>query len=229
MKSYDVFLFDADGTLFDFTLAEATAFRTVFEGYGFECSERIIALYSKINDSLWKTFETGAITIEGIKTKRFIRLFEELGFQCDAFDFNDKYVVELAKGAFLVDDAKEICEKITSLNKTIYIVTNGITQVQKTRLSKSLIKDYISDCFISEQIGFQKPDKRYFEFVFSQIPQISKDRVLLIGDSLTADIAGGINANIDTCWFNKNKIENQTNVKPTYEINKLSELEQYID
>ena len=229
MKSYDVFLFDADGTLFDFTLAEATAFRTVYEGYGFECSEKIIALYSKINDNLWKTFETGAITIEGIKTQRFIRLFDELGIKCDAFDFNDKYVVELAKGAFLVDDAKEICEKITSLNKTIYIVTNGITQVQKTRLSKSLIKDHISDCFISEQIGFQKPDKRYFDFVFSQIPRISKDRVLLVGDSLTADIAGGINANIDTCWFNKNKIENQTNVKPTYEINKLSELEQYID
>ena len=229
MKSYDVFLFDADGTLFDFALAEATAFRTVYEGYGLKCSEKIITLYSKINDNLWKTFETGSITIEGIKTQRFIRLFDELGIKCDAFDFNDKYVIELAKGVFLIDGAKEICEKITSLNKTIYIVTNGITQVQKTRLSKSLIKDYISDCFISEQIGFQKPDKRYFEFVFSQIPQISKDRVLLVGDSLTADIAGGINAGIDTCWFNKNKFENQTSVKPTYEIHRLSELEQYID
>ena len=229
MKSYDVFLFDADGTLFDFNLAEATAFRTVFEGYGFECSEKVITRYSKINDNLWKTFETGAITIEGIKTQRFIRLFDELGINCDAYDFNDKYVVELAKGAFLIDGAKEICEKITSLGKTIYIVTNGITQVQKTRLGKSLIKDHISDCFISEQIGFQKPDKRYFDFVFSQIPQINNDKVLLVGDSLTADIAGGINAGIDTCWFNKNKVENQTNLKPMYEINRLSELEQWID
>ena len=229
MKSYDVFLFDADGTLFDFELAEATAFKSVFESYGFRCSDEIITLYSSINDKLWKLFETGGISIEGIKTQRFIRLFDELNIDSNASDFNEKYVVELGKCAFLLDGARDICEKLTSRRKSIYIVTNGITQVQRTRLSSSLIRDYITDCFISELIGFQKPDARYFEYVLANIPQISKERILLVGDSLTADITGGINAGIDTCWFNEKKTKNLTQTKPTYEISKLSDLIHFID
>ena len=224
MRSYDVFLIDADGTLFDFELAEATAFRSVFEGYGFRYSEEVLKLYSSINDKLWKSFEVGGISIEGIKTQRFIRLFDEIGIECDACDFNEKYVVELGKCAFLIDGARDVCEKLSVSGKSVYIVTNGITQVQRARLSSSLIKDYVSDCFISELIGFQKPDVRFFEYVLKNIPKTGKDRILMVGDSLTADITGGNNAGIDTCWFNEKKAENLTQVKPTYEINRLSEL-----
>ena len=228
MKNYDVFLIDADGTLFNFELAEATAFRTVFEACGFKYSEKILTRYSAINDSLWKKFETGDIKVDEIKTHRFIQLFNEIGVEYDANDFNNRYVVELAKGAFLIEGAREICEKITFADKKIYIVTNGLTHVQRTRLSNSPIKEYITECFISELIGYQKPDIRYFEYVLSQIPHISKDKILMIGDSLTADIAGGNNANIDTCWFNEKRIKNQTNIKPTYEITKLNQMQQFV-
>jgi len=224
VKNYDIFLFDVDGTLFDFDLAEATAFKSVFNQYGFRYSERILTLYININDKLWKSFETGGISIEEVKTRRFIQLFEEIDIECDAHEFNDKYAAELGKYAFLLDGAQEVCEALTSLGKLIYIVTNGITQVQTARLNNSLINNFISDCFISELIGFQKPDIRFFDYVLKRIPQISKDRVLMVGDSLTADIAGGTNANIDTCWFNGKKAENHTKIKPTYEIYKLNEL-----
>ena len=228
MKKYDVFLFDADGTLFDFNLAEACAFRTVYEGCGFSYSDDILRRYSEINELLWKSFEKAEVTINEIKTLRFVRLFNELGIHHDEYDFNDRYVVELGKGAFLVDGAKEICEEITKPGKKIYIITNGITKVQVARLGYSTIKEYVLDIFISELIGFQKPDVRYFEHVFSNLPQVDKDRILVVGDSLTADIQGGINAGLDTCWFNEKNAENNSGIDPTYEVHKLSELTQFI-
>jgi len=223
-----VFLFDADGTLFDFSKAEAFAFKSVFEKCGFVYSDKIMKRYSYINEQLWKSFERREITIDNIKTERFAQLFSELGISYDTSAFNDLFVIELGKGAFLIDGAEEICKELVLRNKKIYIITNGIAKVQKARLNYSTIKEYISDCFISELIGFQKPDVRYFDYVFSNIPQVGKDRILLIGDSLTADIAGGINAGIDTCWFNEFNIENRTGQKPVYEISRLSELHQFI-
>jgi len=228
MKSYDVFLFDADGTLFNFNMAEACAFKTVYEECGFAYSDDILKRYSEINEQLWKSFEKAEVTIDEIKTLRFIRLFNEMGVHYDEYDFNDRYVVELGKGAFLIDGAKEICEEITRQGKKIYIITNGITKVQIARLGYSTIKEFVSDIFISELIGFQKPDVRYFEHVFSNMPQVDKERILVVGDSLTADIKGGVNAGLDTCWFNEKTAENSTDITPTYTIYNLSELTQFI-
>jgi len=228
MKKYDVFLFDADGTLFDFNLAEACAFKTVYEKCGFFYSDEILKRYSDINEQLWKSFERSEISIDKIKTERFVRLFKEIGIHYDEYDFNDRYVIELGKGAFLIDNAKEICEAIAGIGKKIYIITNGITKVQVARLGFSTIKECVSDIFISELIGFQKPDVRYFEHVFLNIPNVEKEKVLVVGDSLTADIKGGINAGLDTCWFNEKKADNSSGILPTYEINKLSELTQFI-
>jgi len=228
MRRYEVFLFDADGTLFDFNMAEACAFRTVYEECGFIYSDEILKRYSEINERLWKSFEKAEVTIEEIKTLRFLRLFNELGVHYDENDFNDRYVIELGKGAFLIDGAEEICEELTSFKKKIYIITNGIAKVQVARLGFSTIKEYISDIFISELIGFQKPDVRYFEHVFSSIPKVEKEKVLVVGDSLTADIKGGINAGIDTCWYNGKRIENRSGVIPTYEVKQLNEITQFI-
>ena len=122
----------------------------------------------------------------------------------------------------------EICQKINSCGKNIFIVTNGILATQESRIKHSLIKDYVSDFFVSEFVGFQKPDVRYFEYVFSHIPQIEKDKILIIGDSLTADIAGGNNADIDSCWFNEKRIDNNTDIIPIYEIYRLNELQKFI-
>jgi HAD superfamily hydrolase (TIGR01549 family) len=160
---------------------------------------------------------------------RFERLFSEIGVQCDdASDFNTKYLAELGKGTFLIDGAVEICKEIVSLNKPIYVVTNGLLATQEARIKHSLIKDYITDTFVSSFVGFQKPDKEYFDYVFSHIPQISKDEILIIGDSLTADIAGGNNAGIDTCWYNEHGIENSTDIEPTYEVKHLSEILRFV-
>jgi 2-haloacid dehalogenase len=229
MKKYDIFLFDADGTLFDYDMAEANALKIMFEYYGFNYSESIRLKYKEINSQVWKSYEKGEITKTELKTLRFAHLFKDIGVYYDVDNFNEIFLNELGKGSFLIEGALEICKEIISCNKKIYIVTNGLITIQKARIEHSLIKEYISDFFVSEFIGFQKPHVLYFEYVFTHIPQVEKSRILIIGDSISADIAGGNNTGIDSCWFNKSGEINNTEIKPTYEIRKLSELNKYIN
>jgi len=229
MKKYDIFLFDADGTLFDYDMAEANALKIMFDNCGFDYSESIRLKYREINLQVWASYEKGEITKAELQILRFKRLFKDIDVNYDEKDFNEKYLNELGKGAFLIDGALEICKELTSHNKKIYIVTNGILTTQKARIEHSLIKEYISDFFVSEFIGFQKPHALYFDYVFSHIPEVKKDRILIVGDSISADIAGGNNAGIDSCWFNKSGDVNNTDVLPTYEISELSELNKYIN
>ena len=229
MKKYDVFLFDADGTLYDYDKAEEYALRAMFEYCGFSYSESIRAKYRVINSEVWSAYEKGELSVSDFPTIRFERLFSEIGIQYDdASDFNSRYLAELGKGTFLIDGAVEICKEITASNKPIFIVTNGLLATQEARIKHSLIKDYITDTFVSSFVGYQKPDKEYFDYVFSRIPQVNKDKILIIGDSLTADIAGGNNAGIDTCWYNEHGIENSTDIEPIYEIRHLSEIQKFI-
>ena len=229
MKKYDIFLFDADNTLFDYDKAEANALKTMFDKCGFAYTEDIRTKYREINSEEWGKYDKGEISKEDLQTSRYMRLFSDIGVWHDPKDFNEKYLLELGKGAFLIDGALEICKYITSLGKKIFIVTNGILATQTARIKHSLIKDYITDFLVSEFVGFQKPHISYFEYVFAHIPQVGKDKILIVGDSLSADIAGGNNAGIDSCWFNEHGKENHTNITPTYEIRKLSELQENVN
>ena len=200
----------------------------MFDYCGFEYDETIRTIYRKINSQVWRDYENGEITKNDLQTIRFERLFKDTGVQYDTKDFNNKYLAELGKGIFLFDGALEICKEIVSKGKQIFIVTNGILATQESRIKHSLLKDYISNFFVSEFVGFQKPDIKYFDYVFSHIPKIPKEKILIIGDSLSADIAGGNNAGIDSCWFNEQGIANDTDITPIYEIRKLDTLLQAI-
>ena len=228
MKKYDIFLFDADNTLYDFDKAEAHAFEISFRNYGFHYTDAIREKYREINRQEWDKLEKGEISKDDLQTSRFVRLFDYVSVECDAKQFNDKYLYELGKGAFLIDGAREICEHIVSRGKKIYIVTNGILATQTSRIQHSSIKDHISDFFVSEFVGHQKPHPAYFEYVLSRIGQIAKCKILIVGDSLASDIQGGINIGIDTCWFNAKNADNHTGIAPTYEIRSLNEVSQFV-
>jgi len=229
MRKYDVFLFDADGTLFDYDQAEAYALKNMFDYYGLIYSDDVRAKYREINSHEWLKYETGEISKDELQVSRFRRFFDYLELNLDPGEFNKKYLNELGKGSFLVDGALDICRFINSFNKKIYIITNGILATQQSRIKHSLIRDYISDFFVSEFVGFQKPQIEYFEYVLSHISYKGKEKILIIGDSLTADILGGINSGIDSCWLNISGAENNTGIRPTYEIKKLAELEGFVD
>ena len=229
MKKYDIFLFDADNTLFDYDKAEANALKAMFESYGFDYSERIHLKYRDFNSQVWTQYEKNEITKEELQTVRFKRLFDYAGIGADEKTFNEKYLYELGKGSFLIPGAFEICRDIVSMGKRIYIVTNGMLTTQQSRIQNSQIKDYISDFFVSEHIGFQKPHISYFEHVFASIPGFEKSKALIIGDSLSADIAGGNNSGIDSCWLNTSRKKNDTDIIPIYEISELVELHRFTD
>ena len=228
MKKYDIFLFDADGTLFDYDLAEENALKIMFDYCGFDYSDDIRSQYREINSFVWESYEKGEMTKDELQTLRFKRLFDKIGVSYDADLFNEKYLAELGRGSFLIEGAEEICREINSRNKKIYIVTNGMLATQKARIEHSLIKEYISDFFVSEYVGYQKPQIEYFDYVFSHIPKIGKDKIIIIGDSLTADIRGGINAGIDSCWFNRSGNKNETGILPSYEIDDLRAIGKFI-
>jgi len=231
VKKYDVFLFDADNTLFDYDLAEKNALSIMMERHGLGYSEEIRDKYREINADVWGKFERGEITKTELQSSRFELLFRhmEANINIDGVAFNDGYIKHLGEGSYLIDGAYEICKDIVKAGKKLYIITNGLLATQEARIKHSTISKYISDSFISEVVGYEKPHIRFFEHVISSIsPPIPKDKIIIIGDYLKADIAGGINIGIDTCWFNLREEENKTEIKPTYEIKKLNELHKFI-
>ena len=181
------------------------------------------ATYKEINTAIWKELEEGLITQEKLKTERFKRLIDKLDMTFDENDFANIYMTHLGNGSFLFDGAMELIEDLSS-KYILSIVTNGLTSVQERRLKKSTIAKHFKDIVISESIGISKPHPDIFEHAINNLGTFNKDEVLMIGDNLNSDIRGGINYNIDTCWYNPNKLENKTDLKPTYEICDYTEL-----
>ncbi len=227
---YKVILIDIDDTLFDYKKAEDNAIRKVFEDFGYFNNEEdenrfetIKLKYNTINKKLWEELEKGKVTKDELKVKRFKELFEEmdLGYEPEAFSI--KYLRRLGEGNFLFDGAEEFCKYIKSKYK-VAIVTNGIKEVQMSRIGRSGISGYIDEVVISDEVGISKPRPEIFEYALKKLGHEDKKGVIMIGDSQTADIQGGINFGIDTCWINIVGKKEDENIKATYKVDKIEDL-----
>ena len=221
--NYDILLFDADRTLLDFDKSELVALQKVFEEYGIEFNEELVCKYTKINHHLWDQHELGLISRERLIYKRFEDLFVQENLKIDSVEFEDRYQFLLSEQAFLIDGALELIKDISKYYG-VYIVTNGVKDTQMKRLVSTGIAKYVKDIFISDEIGYQKPSKEYFNIVSSRIYNFDKRRTIIIGDSLTSDIKGGNNAGVDTCWYNPLKLTQNVDVFVTFEIDSLETL-----
>lgn len=208
-KKYSTLLFDADNTLLDFDKAENEALKKVMADYSLPATEENCRKYSEINDALWKQFEKGEIEKADIKSTRFRVFFEFMGVRekFDPLAVNDSYISHLREGGYTVEGARELCESLKEKGYTLYIITNGIATTQAERLKKSGLLPYIEDVFVSENIGFQKPKKEYFDYVLNNIKESDKEKILVIGDSLSSDIKGAENAGLSYIWYNHRKEE----------------------
>lgn len=222
--AYEVLLFDADNTLFDFDIAEKEALeKTMLEqGMAYDY-ETHFQLYKEVNHKIWKELEEGKITQERLKSERFKRFGNEVGIEIDAKEASKRYLHHLSYASYLFPDSMNLIKDLSE-KYTIAILTNGLTAVQHRRVRGADIAKHCQGVFISEEIGLSKPDKAIFDFVLGEMSYGERDKVLMIGDSLTSDIQGGINAGIDTCWYNIFNKENATGIEPTYEIKSLKEL-----
>lgn len=226
---YEIIIFDADETLFDFKKSEKEAFKNAILEFDIEYDENYhFKIYHDINSAIWKEFEKGLITQEVLKTERFKRLSDKLGIRFDEAKFAKAYMRHLANASFLYEDSIALVESLHK-NYRLTIVTNGLTDVQDTRVRKSVIAKYFEDVVISEEIQVAKPDPKIFEHALNNIKHTDKSKVLIVGDSLSSDIQGGVNSGIDTCWYNPNRIVNETGITPTYEISSLMELKAILD
>lgn len=220
---YQWLLFDADGTLFDYDLAEAKALEGAFRDFDIPFDAQVAENYRVINHQIWVDFEQGLVTAEALRVLRFERLFTKQHISMAAGLFSERYLFHLSQASDLIEGAEDVLRALLKTHQ-LAIITNGLKDVQRPRLARSTIRDCFKGLFISEEIGIAKPDPRFFEIALDRIGRPRRENVLVIGDSLTSDIQGGNNAGIDTCWYNPTAVPAAAHFPAVYEIRRLEEL-----
>lgn len=220
---YPYLLFDADNTLFDFDQAERNAHLLLCRAHGLAFSEEGYQLYHKCNADLWRDFDRGLCTKEYLLVERFRRYLAITGEHANPEALNRDHLRALGEGAMLLPGAEELC-RVLSRDHRLYLLTNAVASVQKTRFANSAIAPYFQGVFISEEVGVGKPDSAYFDYVFHAVPGLARDNALVIGDSLTSDIQGANNAGLPCCWFNPKGQPRPQGLRIDYEIRALEEL-----
>lgn len=214
-------LFDLDDTLFDFHRSERESLEQTLKSLGIIPSTEMIEYYSRVNDSQWKLLEKGKITREQVLVRRFEIFFEGIGKKgMDPVETWHRYEHNLSRNWYYIDGAEALLSELCR-DYELYIVSNGTATVQDGRIASSGIAKYFKDIFISQKIGCNKPDKRFFDLCLEKTNGLKKENALLIGDSLSSDIQGGKNAGIATLWYNPHNEKADGNIIPDYEVTSL--------
>ena len=218
------FLFlDLDDTILDFHKAERIALAKTIRDFGVEPTEHVLHRYHIINKLHWEMLERGELTRAEVQVGRFRALFEELGVAVDAAAVAAKYSENLAIGHYFMPGAEEALEALSKKYR-LFLASNGTASVQKGRMTSANLYRFFEQVYVSQEIGHNKPSKAYFDACFARIPDFDPARAMIVGDSLTSDIRGGINAGIKTCWVNPAHDPGRPDIRPDYEIEALSQL-----
>ena len=220
---YDTLLFDADDTLLDFRAAERDALFRLFAAHGLQMTDELHTAYSGYNQSLWRRLERGELTREQLLQTRFSGFFAQIGAKLDGSLAEEEYRGYLAENASLIPGAREVCTELAKRH-CLCVITNGISNTQRARMKLSGIEPLFRHVFISQDIGYAKPDLRFFSAVFHALPGAKPEKTLIIGDSLSSDILGGIRAGVDTCWFCPGGLPEKPEIEPTWRITDLTQL-----
>ena len=218
-------LWDVDGTLLDFAAAEKAAVQRLFSEFGLgRCTDEMVARYSSINDGYWKRLERGEITKKEVLIGRFREFFTELGIDPElAEPFNAKYQHALGDTVVYRDDSLTIVKALHGRVRQ-YVASNGTIVAQTKKLQRSRLGEWMDGVFLSEELGAEKPSPAFFEKVFAALPDLSPRDMLMVGDSLTSDMAGGIAAGIPICWYNPNRRPRPADMAVDHEIQDLRQI-----
>ncbi|MDD7550038.1 MAG: YjjG family noncanonical pyrimidine nucleotidase [Bacilli bacterium] len=224
MKKIKAILYDVDGTLLDFETQEEVALSYCFKKYNLgELSEEKLELYKRINLGYWEMFEKNLITKDKLVVKRFEDYLEALGVKLNAEEVNDTYFSKLGDTIVFKDNSYELVKSLKGKIKQ-YVVTNGAIRVQKTKLAKSGFDKLMDDVFISDEVGYQKPRKEFFDAIKNRLGDVANDEILIVGDSLTSDMKLADNCNLISCFYNPKKKDYKVDFKIDYEISDLNEV-----
>lgn len=217
-------LFDADDTLFDFPRASERAFGKMCLAHDIPCTPELYRRYHEINLVLWSAFDRGEVTKDFVTLERYVRLFRELHIDRDPARCNHDYLAALGERAYPLPHAEEVCRTLKERGHRLYIITNAVASVQRKRLAGSVFAELMEGAFISEEAGAAKPSPAYYDYVRRQVPEITPENTLAIGDSLATDIKGANNAGLPACWFNPKGRPRPDDLRIDYEIKDLREL-----
>jgi 2-haloacid dehalogenase len=227
MQRYQWLLFDADGTLFDYDRAEGAALSQVFQSFGSKFDPVYLTAYRHINQTLWQAVEKGEITPSVVKVRRFELLFQTIGVVHPPAELSVSYLECLAKCSELMEGAAEVLQELRS-KYSMAILTNGLQVVQRGRLARSAIRQHIAEMIISEEIGYSKPAKEFFDTALARLGDPSRREVLMIGDGWNSDILGAIQSGLDACWYNPGCKSRPGGCEVTREIASLRELVEWL-
>ena len=221
--SYQWMLFDADGTLFDFERTAAEALQRTFLDFGEDFDPAFFKLYRSIDKRLWEALERGTLTRDRLHVQRFEELLVRLGVERDSKTFADQYLGHVGEGTHLIRGAAEVVAYIAERAR-LALITNGFAHVQRPRFARAPITRHFECIVISDEVGVAKPNPRIFDEAFRKMGSPDREEVLLVGDSLSADIQGGLDYGIDVCWFNPYASDAPVDMEITYMIRELAEL-----
>ena len=223
------FLFlDLDDTILDFHKAERIALSKTIREFGLEPTEEVLCRYHTINKWHWEQLELGAMTREEVLVGRFSMLFRERGIAASAVQIARAYEKNLGIGHYFLPGAEEAVEQLSQKYR-LFLASNGTASVQKGRMTSANLYRFFEKVFVSQEIGHNKPSKAYFDACFAQIPDFDPAKAMIVGDSLSSDILGGINAGIKTCWVNPAHAEAKKGICPDFEIEALHQLEALLE
>ena len=224
----EILFLDLDDTILDFHKAERIALAKTFRAFGADPTETVLNRYHVINKEHWERLERREITREQTLLGRFQALFQEMGIPVDPEAVAREYEKNLAIGHYFLPGAEEAVASLSEKYE-LYLASNGTASVQKGRLTSANLYRYFRQVFVSQEIGYNKPSREYFDVCFARIPGFDRKKAMIVGDSLTSDILGGKNAGIRTCWVNASHASGRADILPDYEIEALSQLEALLD
>jgi len=217
------FLFlDLDDTILDFKKAEYIAIGKTIAQFGVEPTDAIRHRYHEINKWHWEQLEKGTMTRDEILVNRFAALFAELGVEVDAPACAKVYEKHLSTGHWFLPGAEETVDALSKKYR-LFLASNGTASVQKGRMTSANLYRFFETVFVSQEIGHNKPSKAYFDACFARIPGFDPAKAMIVGDSLSSDIRGGINVGIKTVWVNPDH-KDCGSTRPDYEIEALHQL-----
>ena len=218
------FLFlDLDDTILDFHKAERIALSKTLESFDVAPEDEVLARYHVINLQHWERLETGELTRDQVQEGRFRVLFQELGRTVDPVAVTRTYERNLGIGHYFLPGAEEAVQSLHQKYR-LFLASNGTASVQHSRLESAGLYPVFERVFVSQELGFNKPAREFFDACAAQIPGYAPEKAMMVGDSLSSDIRGGKNAEIRTCWVNPDHKSAPEGLTPDYEIEALSQL-----
>jgi len=194
---YRVLLSDVDDTLFDFATGERNALLALLSRFSLPADEETQSLYVRINEAHWKKLEQGKTTQTILRVERFHDFLRALRLRRDPLAMSEFYVEALSRQQILLPGAVELCQAV-SPHMPIFLITNGLSVVQRGRITGCAIQPYLSGFLISEETGHAKPEPHMLQSAMAQAGVSHPRQAVFLGDSVSADIGAARAAGVDS-------------------------------